>query len=149
MNPKILVSIILFIFLFTPVVYSQVLWGIDTEDLLATRSWQKKIDSRGHELFSVDQIGDFDYVSSNQKGFMFYRENPPDYMFEEVYAYLLNVFGAPSSVKDFVPLVKGDLSVPEKIKYGKWKYNKQWDTGFKITDLVWKENKLYVQCLFK
>lgn len=140
---------ILFIFLFASGSYSQVLWGIDTEDLPATRKWQEKVDTRGNALYSLDHIGDFDYVSSNQKGFLFYRENPPDYMFEEVYTYLLNVFGAPTSVNDFIPLVKGDLTTPEKIRYGKWKYHKQWDTGFKVTNLIWKENKLYVECLFK
>ena len=141
--------IIMFVFLFASGSYSQVLWGIDTEDLPATRKWQEKVDTRGNVLYSIDHIGDFDYVSSNQKGFLFYRENPPDYMFEEVYAYLLNVFGAPTSVNDFIPLVKGDLTTPEKIRYGKWKYHKQWDTGFKVTNLIWKENKLYVECLFK
>ena len=139
----------LIIFIFTQGLYSQVLWGIDTEDIPATRSWMKKTDSRGNEIFTIDHIGDFDYVTSNQKGFLFYRENPPDFMFEEVYTYLLNVFGAPTSVKDYVPLVKGDLTTPEKVKYGRWKYDKQWDTGFKITNLVWKESKLYVQCLYK
>jgi len=149
MRTQYIILAILFILLFTSGSYSQVLWGIDTEDLSATRKWQEKIDSRGNALYSIDQIGDFDYVSSNQKGFLFYRENPPDYMFEEVYTYLLNVFGAPTSVKDFIPLVKGDLTTPEKIRFGKWKYDKQWDTGFKVTNLIWKENKLYVECLFK
>jgi len=149
MKPNYIIKIIFILFFFAPGIYSQVLWGIDTEDLPETKNWQEKVDNRGNALYSIEHIGDFDYVSSNQKGFLFYRENPPDYMFEEVYTYLLNVFGAPTSVKDFIPLVKGDLTTPEKIKYGKWKYEKQWDTGFKVTKLIWKENKLYVECLFK
>lgn len=149
MKSKFIFNLFLIFFICTAGAYSQVLWGIDTEDLPATRNWQKKTDVRGNELFTIDHVGDFDYVTSNQKGFMFYRENPPDYMFEEVYSYLLNVLGAPTSVKDFIPMIKGDLTTPEKVRYGKWKYEKIWDTGFKVTDLVWKENKLYVQCLYK
>lgn len=146
---KFILKIFILIFVQAACVHSQVLWGIDTEDLPATTSWQAKVDSRGNLLYSIENIGDFDYVSSNQKGFLFYRENPPDYMFEEVFTYLLNVLGAPTSVKDYVPQVKGDLTTSEKVKYGKWKFDKQWDSGFKLTRCIWKESKLYVECIFK
>ena len=75
MKPRQIIFTALIIFLFTQGLFSQVLWGIDTEDIPATRSWMKKTDTRGNELFTIDHIGDFDYVTSNQKGFLFYREH--------------------------------------------------------------------------
>jgi hypothetical protein len=126
-----------------------VLWGVDTDSIEITQNWSSQKDYDGKTLYSRENVGDFDYVSSNEFGFLFYRENPPDYMFNEVYEYLQKIYGPPLFDRDYTPKIKYKMETSAKVSSGKWKYDKEWHHGNKIIILVWKENKLYVNCLFK
>ena len=141
--------LILFFFLLTSGLQAQVLWGVDLDSVEITQNWDSQKDYNGNLLYSRENVGDFDYVSSNEFGFLFYREDPPDYMFREVFDYLTNIFGPVLITEDYTPKINYNMETAAKVRMGKWKYDKEWHHGNKIVKLVWKENKLYVNCLFK
>ena len=139
----------LIFFLFASGLQAQVLWGINTDSSGVVNSWLKKENSNGDLLYSRDNVGDFDYVSGNKYGFLFYRKDPPDYMFREIFDYLKNILGPPTSSDDYTPELDYKMETAVKVRLGKWKYDKEWDFGSKVITFVWKENKLYVNCLYK
>ena len=140
-------KLILLFLLLTSGIQAQVLWGVDTDSIEITHNWSSKKDFNGKVLYSQEDVWDFDYVSSNDFGFLFYRENPPDYMFSEVFDYLQNLLGPPLITNDYTPELKYKMNRAAKVQSGKWKYEKEWHYGSKRIKLVWKENKLYVNCL--
>lgn len=141
-------TILLFILLVSSS-QAQVLWGVNTDSVSVTQNWLSQKDYNGDTLYSRENVGDFDYVSSNKFGFLFYRESPPDYMFKEVYEYLENIFGPPLFIRDYTPKIEYKMETSVKVRSGRWKYDKEWHYGNKIINLIWKENKLYVNCLIK
>lgn len=140
-------KLILFILLFPAFSQSQILWGINTDSISITLNWTLQKDYNGDTLYSRENAGDFDYVSSNKYGFLFYREDPPDYMFNEVYEYLSERLGQPMFDRDYIPKISYKMETAAKVRSGKWKYDKEWHLDGKIFILVWKERKLYVDCL--
>ena len=142
---------ILIIFLFTTYIQSQSLWGIDITDISQSNNWQIKSDADGNSFKIKYEYSDFDWVTSNEKGYLFYRKYPPDYMYDDVYDYLKSVLGQPKYIDDYTPesIYTESYDTPMKVKLGKWKFYKLWETDTQIIDLSWKEDKLIVECIFK
>lgn len=134
----------------TPAI-SQTLWGIDVSSLTQAQKWKSTTDQDGNPLKIRYNCGDFDFVSSNDFGYLFFRKYPPDYMYDEVLAKLIVNFGEPTLEDHYTPRTP-DLdyyTTPLKVQLGKWKFYSQWTTDTHLIDLSWKEDKLIVQCIIK
>lgn len=142
---------LLIFFLFTSAIQAQVLWGISVTDINQSNNWLLKSDSEGNTFRIKYNLADYDWVTSNEKGYLFFRNYPPDFMYEDVYSHLVQELGTPTYTDDYTPnsIYTDNYDTPMKVKLGKWKFYKLWETDSQIIDLSWKENKLKVECIFK